>query len=685
MDDYTPYQAQEDPSSLLTGNGEVKLGKYWYKVVNDQITPLNLARWPSKITTGDYSLDSDPLMSSLIFSSLTGGIGNWEMKPGVDDQTYWTGTLETRYPEGATLLPLTEDFGVAGDPSVAYPLGDYYYGGDDPYMLAAFDEAIWRWDESTKVWIDTTESLTDLPLAHGVNWGGKFYVPLGANGYNVIDAALTVTAETDIDPIHMLVWDRKLCAIDADGNFYWMPIGGAWSSQDDERQVPSGQRARRLVNFINSQGIPTVYIVTNSTMYAFDPDGGTTGTLYETRLDFPKHPDQGRAAVNWRGDNIYVSVGLGIHSYNGSIVASMGPDGRYGLPSHLRGTIVDLADEYNALIALVQGVPDENFTPPEETYQPNPTMYRNMDTWQISNFPFSPVYSSIYRYANSQWHPVWESDDASGFPTWMRVSEAGGGYRLWWGYGGRMYTQELPVAFQNPKQSLLSGGRPFAPRGHLITGWFDADMKPFDKLASHVEVNLDYVSKDVSNPSAGGSVKVEYQMDDDPEETWHLLGEANTVGMTVMPFGNVTRLMGEDGFFSKGKAFNRIRFRITYTQEDNNIYTSPLMYSMVMKFQKIPDTQLSWSFQVDLMDPDGYKNVGNETLRNYLNYLLSSDEFFEFGLNDKSYRVRSAQIGGNGFVGYNQQAVYQVNLLQVNTGSRRRPTTKVVYQDMSGG
>lgn len=695
------YSAPNDMSANpQVSNGAVRIGKYWYKVVNGQVSPLNLARWPSKITTGDYNLDSDPLMSSLIVSSLTGGIGNWEIKPGVDDQTYWTGTLETRFPEGPTLLPLTEQFELDPDnpADAAYPLGDFYYGGDNPYFLAAFDTALCSWDESTQAWVDSGNSLTATPDAHGVNWDGSYYVPLGGDGYDVIDPSLAVTNSMDIEPIHMLVWDKKLCAIDVDGNFYWMAVGGSWSTADPERQVPTGQRARRLVNFINSQNIPTIYIVTNSTMYAFDPDGGTGGVLYETRLDYPKHPNQGRAAANWRGDGIYVSVGLGIHSYDGNIVASMGPDGRYGLPSHLRGTIVDLAAEYNNLIALVQGVPSDTYEQPDEVYITHPPMYRDRDTYAISNFPFAPVYSSIYRYANSQWHPAWESDDAEGVPTWMAISEAGGAYRLWWGYAGRMYTQELPVAFQNPKQSLLSGGKRFAPKGSLITGWFDADMKPFDKLLSHVEVNLDYVSKDVSDLSAGGTVSIFFQLDDDAEESWRPLGTANTVGMTIMPFRNQARQVGN--YFSRGRAFNRVRFRIDYEQEKiedtdpgsptfgqmvYNQYTSPLMYSMVVKFQKIPETQLSWSFSVDLMDPEGYRGVGNKDLFDYLNYLLSSDEFFEFGHNDRIYRVRSAQVGASGFTGYNSQATVSVNLLQVNTGTLRRDSTVYSYVDIDNG
>lgn len=75
-----------------------------YEVVIDGVSypvegPISvdpLSRFQPKNTFGDYSEDSDPLQSAAIWRSFTGGIGQEELKEGVDDETYWTGTLETR-------------------------------------------------------------------------------------------------------------------------------------------------------------------------------------------------------------------------------------------------------------------------------------------------------------------------------------------------------------------------------------------------------------------------------------------------------------------------------------------------------------------------------------------------------------------------------------------------------------
>lgn len=658
-----------------TSNGEVRIGIYTYPVAGEMITQLNLARWPPKITAGDYSLDSDPTMSSWILSSFNGGIGNYELKPGVDDYTYWTGTLETRYPEGPTLLPKTNAYGPLEEyAGTAYPLGDFYSAGDDPLSLGSFAEHLHYWSETGKEWRYEID-LTSSPVRPGVNFEGEFHIPLGAFGIDTLDTVLVVTNEPSIQAIDLIVWDNKLCALAADGNFYYKAVGGSWTAQSDARKAPSSTRARRLVNFINSQGDPTLYVITNTVVYAFDPEGGTDGILYETRLDYPKHPNQGRAVANWRGDTMYVSVGLGIHGYNGSVIQSMGPDGRYGLPAHLRGTILDLKGEYNALLALIQGVPGEDQEAEEETHIVHTPLYQNQDTWHISNAESAQVFSSIYRYANSQWHPVWESADATGFPTWMEISESQGAYRLWWGYGGQMYTQQLQVAFQNPKQSLLSGGMDLESSGSLITGWFDADMRAFTKLASHIEVNLDNTT---GTGGPGGAVRIDYQIDNDNEEVWRSLGIASQVGLTVMPFNNIPREVGDP--FSVGRPFDRIRFRIWLLQDGISNH-SPLPYSIVMKFQKIPESQLSWSFTIPLFHEDGYKGVGNKVLTDYLDGLLYGREMIEFTVGNETYRTRVAQVAGRRSTGYDNRANLEVNIIEVKAGPKNDPNRAIDYTD----
>jgi hypothetical protein len=682
-----------------TGNGEVRIGDHWFPL-NGGVSEQPLARWPPKVTFGDYAKDSDPLISAYVMSSFTGGIGNYSIKAGVEDDTYWTGTLESRFHDGLTLLPLTESFGSDHDSyTTSRPLGDF--PASDPQYLHCFDADVHSWDESTEEF--TFEiSLAATPVDRGVEYLGEFWVPYGAGGYGVLDSALALTEHVDISPIQFIVWDKKLMALTTNGELrQWHTTDldwsvTAWTATGENRTLPTGNDPRRMVNFMNTSGVPTLHITTNTLVFAYDPD---SDVLYETRLDYPKHPDQGKAAVNWRGDTMFVSVGLGIHGYNGSIITSMGPDGRHGLPDHLRGSIVDLAAEYNGLLALIEGRSNPDATEVSEEFISQNPMYGNEDTWAISDLPLQPVYSSIYRWSNSQWHPVWESAGASGTPTSMSISEADDSYRLWWGYGAEAYTQRLQVDFQNPKQSLLSLSLKFAPSGELTTGWFDADMTAFYKLASHIEVTLDDVFE---NGQMYGAVSVYYQID--VTSGWKLLGTATGVGRTNMPFGNVLREVGPP--FSKGKAFRKIRFRIVMTQldesQDDDLLAllsallaeilgddtlstsrfSPLLESIVFKFNKIPEQTLSWQFSISLVHPDGYKGVGNDELIQYLYNLLVTDEFFEFGYRGDTFRVRAAQTTGERGSGYDERGNFQMNLVQITTGPSQGNSV-TVYTDFT--
>jgi hypothetical protein len=634
-----------------TPNGEVRIGKYLFSVLGGNVNELNLARFQGKTTFGDYSFDSDPLLSSQIFSSFTGGQGNEEVKAGVEDDTFWTATLETRFPSGPTLLPLSEPYGSEIAASNALPIADF--PATNPSFYCAFDDDLYKWDDTTSEF-DLVDTLPATPVERGIIFEGLLYIPLGGTGYVTMDGSEVITPETDVEPIHFILWDRKLVALDVDGALWIKPRGLGWVTPTDDLTLPDGSKPRKLAKFIDQKGNPTVYIVSDTMMYTYDPD---QEVLHDTHLDYPKHPNQGLGATNWRGESLYVSFGTGIRSYNGSITASMGPDRRYGLPAHLRGTIVDLYPEYNALLAMVQGEGVVSDTLIEDEFRIHPPLYR--DYWsEIGDYQSSmPVYSSIMRWSNSQWHKVWESTEATGFPTFMYVSEADSNYRLWWGYAGQMYVQDLPIADQNPKQALKSGAMRFMPDGKLITGWFDADMVAFRKLSSHIEIVLEDV---IDANESGGTVRVRYQTEREPD--FVLLGEATLAGRTILPFGLIPRQVGEP--FSTGKPFRRIRWEFEFLQKSGEPFLSPLMSSAVHKFIKIPESQLSWSFNVDLIASERFKQESNETLRAYLDSLLTSEAFFEFVIGDETYRGRMAQAQGDRTTGQDDRTTIQVNIVE---------------------
>lgn len=81
-------------------------------------------------------------------------------------------------------------------------------------------------------------------------------------------------------------------------------------------------------------------------------------------------------------------------------------------------------------------------------------------------------------------------------------------YRLYWGFDGDLYYQQLQSDVINPNQIVNYN---YESTGLLYTPWFNADQVEVDKLALKVKV-------DTANCSSGGTtenqkIKVEYALD----------------------------------------------------------------------------------------------------------------------------------------------------------------------------
>lgn len=638
LDDYGRQSDRAD-------NGEVLIGRLPYKL-RGGVRPQDLARWQGKILTGDPSADSDPLISADSKSSFTGGMGSFIVKEGVDDENYWTATMETRYPYMLTNLPKTWSYSIAPAASEARVLGDFPAAA--PHFLAAFDSDIHRWDK-INLEFDLVDTLPSPPSGKAVEFADKLFIPCANDGVVTLDQLDAVDAVTHagIHAIALTIYDNKLVAITTEGDLRIMGVDETWEPQTDLLRLPSGYPPTGVLTFIDQQQNPVVHIITTKGVWSYDRQNTV---LLKTHLQYPNHPQQGRASTVFRGDTMYVSVGIGIHSYSGNVITAMGPDGRFGLPASLRGYIVDLEQEYNGLLALVQGA-DSLSTDQQEFQQTPPTFQESGAV-----FPETNTESILLRWNQQGWHPVWRSKDASGTPTNIFVSEADGEYRLWWGYDGRMYTQLLPVTFFNPRVGMQIGESRFESYGELTTGWFDANMLAYYKLASHIELVIDDA---LENQTPLGDVTVRYQVDYDP--TWHPLRTVSGVGRYVMPFGVIEREDGTD--FSVGDVFRRIRFRIESNSKSETL--TPLIQNVLFKYIKIPISQLSWTFDVDLTANEGYKGTSNEEALAYLESLKTSQEMTRFVHRNREFRVRIAQTSGQEQAGYDERGVTTVSVVEV--------------------
>lgn len=603
--------------------------------ISGPVNYQNLALFSRKVTIGDHTKDSDDLISTWItLRDTTGGTGVLDIQEGTHDSRFWFGTLWSRDYGLLTLNRFSHEV-----TNGSYPLGDLKVSGTRRFFYANSTNDIFLWDQTAGTFgqgTDTLDNLTAAPVNVGVRFRGtgagtRLFVPVGASGIDAYDGTTVtnIAADSDTNDLNCLAlveWDDKLIALGTAGEL-WASLDGS-SFVRQASTIDGAYEPRNMVIYFNRNGDRTVHVTTDEKLHAWD---STNDVLIPTEVKMPPHPQGGLGADDWR-NTLYQSAGMMVYFFNGGTQGEVGMTRNDGIPATYRGHIVDLRAEHNALYALVQGTT-------EDATDPDFISEGIFDEQAV----FSPeqAYSSLWAYTNLGWHVVWVSDEAGDTPTRIYVSAAQGGYRLWWGANGILHNQILPRDFHNPRAALEAGVGDFATTGFIETGWFDAAMAGFRKLASHVEVGIERAS-----PSA--EVRVLYATDFN--DAWLPLGDPiDEAGSHVIPFGEIATADGDT--FSEGMAFGRIRFRVEMetTASPDDLTQSPVLSYLGLYFIKVPKESASWTFAVPTFSEKGF--MGGEhgfesgrEIKAFLDDLLEDERFIQFGYLGEIRRVKVSGV-----------------------------------------
>lgn len=331
-----------------------------------------------RLTIGPADQDSDDMISTLSMGDWSGG-GQIEELTGADQSRYWWGIFEGRSPRQAALPPLVSTYQPNSSCTTCWPLG------------VTADKALFCFLESgtPKVWFfnETTDafdynagagvSITHQPVGKATEFRGSVFVPCGANGYKIIvDSGSGVpgvtavagaadpsadAATSDPLPVHFAVGEgRYLFALTTGGMIAKSLTGasGSWTwdyhaATASYPKIESGTTPYRLINFFNGTGDPTMYVVTSKGAWQYDRG---VPILHETPIQFPQHPDLGKAAAVWRpGEDMWIAMGLDTVRYTASNVSIplSGVSRDASVPPDYRGSIVDLEPEISCLYALI--------------------------------------------------------------------------------------------------------------------------------------------------------------------------------------------------------------------------------------------------------------------------------------------------------------------------------------------
>jgi hypothetical protein len=617
----------------------------------------NLARFEPKITFGDNTAASDALESNWNIRDFSGGMLYGELNEGSDTERYRIGNAETRFPHQLCQNAETLDFALPGYiAGTSGPLGDFQMGVER-WLLGHFDEKLARFDHALQIWEDLGANLGAMPTGKGIVYRDDFYIPCGGAGYRVWDGAALIVGTAGVTPLNFTLWDDKLIALEHDGQLNIFD-GTAWITDVgwlDRIKLHGDQIPRHVVTWWNPQREPTIFVITHERVFSYDP---VAQLLYPTGLHFPRHNDQGLAVSTWRDDNLYVSVGIGMHQMStGQVISAVGLDRGDGtaLPVDLRGRIIDAEPEYNGLIVIVEGAREEAGSPPtlmtgrvleeSSTYEDPVTFGPLPGTAPTPSR--GAARAAVYRYTGIGWHPVWEANEVIGVPTRAYVSMQHDRYELWWGYGGRMFRQVLRRGFHNPRVGIQAGIDRFAQTAYLYTGRFDATMSGFDKSADLLEV--------ITLPEHRGTIDVFYETD--RRGRTYLGQAAQPNARQILPFDP-----NGDGY-PEGDIWRWIEFEFRLNSPERT--HACLMDGAILRFIKLPITTFSFTFDIAFRDDDpGSFGWGPQEALDNLNAMATSFRFVLFKHRKRSYRVRVAQVNGDLRSGQDLRNVASLSLVQ---------------------
>ena len=596
-------------ANKVVKKNEVYLNGNYYPITRP-VQQVLASIYPAKVTIGDTTRDSQARTSVISWSDFRGGIGVERMEGATDVDRSWFSTCSLRYKRHLVLPAKTISVSNSNATGESLDILQEFNGA--LYGIWS-DKKVYKYESGSDTFGSALDTLPDIATdALEVRMGGTLYLIIATGGgYTYTSNASSFTDDT-ADAKFLAFWNDKLWGIDNTGQLWHAATLGS-ETNDAKLPLPDGHVTDLFVAR-NASGNPVLYAMTKEGLYAHD---SSNSLWVETQLALPFHNQNGKGSIRWR-DSVYIPAGLGIYKYingtNSAVVSVIGPDKDHGLPSDYRGSISKLLGTHNDLIALVDGT----LTPS------NVDMFASGESHVMDD---TTGYSTVLGYNEMGWEVKWASSgtDQGKKITAGFVSDVGGTltatnpYRLYWGFDGALYYQQLQSDVINPTQ-VVNYNYEDNVDGIHYTPWFSADQVEVDKLALKLKV-------ETADCNANQTVKIEYGTD--YTESYTTMGTITSNGITTYTFGS-----------SLGTTFRSIQFKITLAT--NTKITSPDMISLTLEYRKKLDTKFGWSVNIDINKT--YKGSSSKAMRSNILSAIQSNTLLEFTYRDDSSTNRNYYV-----------------------------------------
>lgn len=601
----------------------------------------HVGAFPQKQVIGDWTQASNQVMSSLVQSSWIGGGQVSDSQESSDTDRYSSiASLETRFVRSLTLLPKATKI-VGPNTNRVQMLGDLVVGHTRQTYVSFGDQM--RRVEGVN--LTTPKTLAGTPTSEGacfrVGSTNTLFIPLGTTGYQTWDGTTLSSLQTSFKPLNFAIHSRKIWAVDIDGNIANSLNGSTWTTV---WQVDPAHLIRSIFTYIDRTENPAIHVMTDDALFALDEG---VPALYETELTFPPTAHTGVAIEKWRTD-LYASMGLGIMRYTLGTINAAGLDRDDSVGLEFSGFVSNLERGFNDLFASI-----DPFLIPSEVVEE----FRAEHGLEVYLSSASATATIMRQNGGGGWHTAWMAPQPGGSITTLMACSNGDDYRLYWGWNGDLYFQDLNTDFDNPKHSPV---QEFESSGQLISSWFDMGMA-IDRMT------LAAINLRVKDASPTRVINVDYQIDsDDVTNTWRQLAEITEPGYHIFRAGEngVWPTQQDVPIRYDGVGFGRIRYRIRMRATDGR---TPDIESIVIAFIKRMRRVRSFEVAIDCsadVEANRIYGMSNEQRRQVLQRLIDSETFVPFLYKQEWIETKMSFANGPEGVGTDSQGDITITLLE---------------------
>lgn len=556
------------PTSLT--ENEVVLGAYRFPI-RGPVRVVKATQHPGKVTIGKTSRADQVLADEWVQDDWRDGMLIAQLDEQVHRGRFYWATVDTRIRRKMVLLP---EYVSIGNPTATDTVSDCDFIIEfNNLLFFSFAGRIYSWDNTT-LWSSELKNIGGAPT-DGVVFKGKLYLARGGS-YWIYDP--TQPAESQWTQVNTPVTffaqfdssaNEKLLAYDSTGLIKASANGTTWvttvGAQTNDLTV------NKLVVFRNPADEPTLFIAHTKGLHSTDV---WTKTTYQTSLSILSNPEAGKGTLVWTDGNLYFPDGLALWRYPRiGQITNVGLDREDGLPTFIRGRIINLSPTPNYILATIDSTTLSTTV--------TETLFLGME-FGVSTIPraHKSGYSALLAWNGTGWHTLYLSElSSSGINASLLTTVYNNERRLFICDGQGIRYILLPEGNYDPSQDPNAT---FRQSGEFITSWFDGGYAEISKLA----VSLKGRTLNITNTE---TIDIYYGLNDNENFTY-----LNSITPSVVDSSGKTTLTINE---PNGLQFYTIRFKFVFNRGTDNSKT-PVFLFFDLRYKRMPDTLWGWTFTV---------------------------------------------------------------------------------------